>query len=459
MKLRKTRNKVDLFDVLSKYNGEYVLLQSSEIRSNFSGRYSLLALYPNDSIKNIEELDKLKSTSDKFDNSYFGYISYEAFAQFEDVKLGEDLIIESNEISLKKYAIIFVNDNLDESCNIYATDEYEQDINNLIIETQNSRIGDAENKYTVSKSVGGEDVWVRHDNDNEERAKFDVRVKNIESNFTKDEYIRQVNYIKKRIREGDLYQVNLTRKFYGELAYSPDIKALFSELCGVSPTPYSALIADGNKFILSSSPERFLSIDNNRNIITTPIKGSSARYMDSSKDNLSRKRLVESEKDKAENLMITDLMRNDLSRICKAGSVRVDGLFNVTSHAKIHHMSSNISGKLAQGTAIKDVLAATFPPGSMTGAPKVKAMEMITDLEKYKRGIYSGAIGWFGGDGSADLSVVIRTLIIEGNKFEFQVGGAITHYSDAMDEWEETIIKARPILEILGISEIKLRNL
>jgi len=184
---------------------------------------------------------------------------------------------------------------------------------------------------------------------------------------------------------------------------------------------------------------------------TRPIKGTSPRFSTKELDEDSKKYLETSEKERAENLMIVDLMRNDLSRSCVPGSVKVERLFEISSYATLHHMASTVTGHKRDDVATIDLVKQCFPPGSMTGAPKIHAIKWCMEQEHIQRGVYSGALGWFDGDGSCELSVVIRTLVIEGNRFEFQVGGAITADSNAEREWQETMTKARGIMAALGI--------
>ena len=288
---------------------------------------------------------------------------------------------------------------------------------------------------------------------------MDGAVKALRSNMSKAAYLEHVQTILEAIRAGTCYQANLTRKFYGEFEAQPSAGGLFTKLCSASPANYSALIRAGDISVVSSSPELFLCMDNKRGIHTRPIKGTIGRGENLGEDNARKQLLAASEKDKAENLMIVDLMRNDLSRVCEAGSVAVDALFDITTHAHIHHMSSLVSGRLRAGAHPIDAVAACFPPGSMTGTPKIKAMEICSQLERQARGVYSGVLGWFGGDGSAHLSVVIRTLLLQGTQFEFQVGGGIVADSVAETEFEETMDKARGICEVLGIGMETLQNL
>jgi anthranilate/para-aminobenzoate synthase component I len=284
-------------------------------------------------------------------------------------------------------------------------------------------------------------------------------IESLHSNMSRAEYLAHAGAIIARIHAGDLYQANLTRKFGGTFAAAPDGFSLFCRLCELSPGAYSAYLRCGDTHIISSSPELFLSIDAAGRMLSEPIKGSAPRGASQSADLALRRSLEESGKDRAENLMIVDLMRHDFSRVCEPGSVQVPALFTVTSHASIHHLSSRIVGKKRRDCTTLAALQACFPPGSMTGAPKIRAMEQCSAAERDARGVYSGAIGWLGGDGSAHLSVVIRTLLVEGRRFEFQAGGGVVADSTPEAELSELLDKTRGIAELLGISRAALAAL
>ncbi|NET71289.1 MAG: anthranilate synthase component I family protein [Sphaerospermopsis sp. SIO1G2] len=260
-----------------------------------------------------------------------------------------------------------------------------------------------------------------------------------------DEYIAHVEDALSQIRAGQYYQVNLTRKYIGTSEIPLPSNAalcLFARLCEASPAPYSALISYKGHHILSSSPELFLSIDPQRRITTRPIKGTAARHMQA-------EQLHHSRKDRAENLMIVDLMRHDIASSCQAGSVCVPRLWEVDSFSTLHHLSSTITGTLRPDKGIVDVLHDSFPPGSMTGAPKIAAMRWIAEHEGLQRGIYSGALGWMNGQ-TCELSVVIRTLIAQDRKYEFQVGGGIVADSNPDAEYRETLTKAQGLARAMG---------
>lgn len=279
------------------------------------------------------------------------------------------------------------------------------------------------------------------------------------SNLTRGEYQRIVADTIAEIDAGNFYQANITRKFFGQFADAPDSWKLFTALCEASPAPYSAYIRHGSTAILSSSPECFLSIAADGVMTTRPIKGSARRSDDAAEDVSIRTALVESAKNQAENLMIVDLMRNDLARVSVAKSVEVLEQSTLYSYKTIHHLISTVRANKLPGVSAYDAVRACFPAGSMTGAPKIAAMKWCAAQEKIERGVYSGAIGWFGGGNTCDLSVVIRTLILDGKHFEFQVGGGIVADSTPEEEWRETIAKARGILSILGLTEDELARL
>ncbi len=290
-------------------------------------------------------------------------------------------------------------------------------------------------------------------------AEKPASVATLHSNMTRREYESAIHATLDKIRAGDFYQANITRKFYGTFADTADAWSVYKKLCAASPAPYSAFIKHGSRAILSSSPECFLSIDREGNILSRPIKGSARRGMNEEEDQALRHRLAASEKNIAENLMIVDLMRNDLSRVSAPCSVNVSEHAALYSYATIHHLVSTIHARRLHEARAYDVVRAAFPPGSMTGAPKIAAIEWCTEQEKLERGVYSGVIGWFGPEETCDLSVVIRTLVMDGNQFEFQVGGGIVADSTVTQEWQETLIKARGIVAALGINEAELAAL
>ncbi|MBY0355588.1 MAG: anthranilate synthase component I family protein [Rickettsiales bacterium] len=281
-------------------------------------------------------------------------------------------------------------------------------------------------------------------------------IQKIHSNMRRAEYESKVVQARDAIYEGLFYQVNLTRKFYGEMEEPINAAATFLKLHSLSPSPYGAYLRMGESHILSSSPELFLRVSEDGLLETRPIKGTLARS--GTDDENERQHLLNSTKDQAENLMIVDLMRNDLARIANQASIDATRLFEIDTFRTVHHLSSTISATLSPHKHYLDAIKAAFPPGSMTGAPKIAAMQWCAKNEGMERGIYSGALGWLGSR-SCELSVVIRTVILQGQRFEFQVGGGITADSDPVKEWQETLAKARGIAQTLGITEDSLAKI
>jgi para-aminobenzoate synthetase component 1 len=262
---------------------------------------------------------------------------------------------------------------------------------------------------------------------------------------------RAVDYV----RAGDVFQVNLSHPFRGVLPGRDGPFRMIRRLAEQSPAAFSAYLRiDAERTVITNSPERFVSVQADGRVETRPIKGTRARQADPDGDARAAAALAASEKDRAENLMIVDLMRNDIARVCTPGSVRAPDLFKVESFANVHHLVSTVTGQLAPGRDVFDLIAAGFPPGSITGAPKVRAMEIIAELEGESRGPYCGALGWIGADGAADLNVMIRTAACVKNASgwaaEVRSGGAIVIDSKPDEELEETRAKAGALFKAAG---------
>ncbi|AOR34519.1 aminodeoxychorismate synthase, component I [Streptomyces fodineus] len=269
----------------------------------------------------------------------------------------------------------------------------------------------------------------------------------VQARHDKDAYLKRIDECLKEIRNGESYEICLTNMVTAptEATALP----LYSALRGISPVPYGALLEFPELSVLSASPERFLTIGADGGVESKPIKGTRPRGGTAEEDERLRADLAGREKDRAENLMIVDLVRNDLNSVCAIGSVHVPRLFEVETYAPVHQLVSTIRGRLRPGTSAAACVRAAFPGGSMTGAPKKRTMEIIDRLEEGPRGVYSGALGWFSLSGAADLSIVIRTIVLAGGRAEFGVGGAIVALSDQEEEFTETVVKARAMLSAL----------
>jgi aminodeoxychorismate synthase component I len=264
---------------------------------------------------------------------------------------------------------------------------------------------------------------------------------------SKDQYQQKIELAKEHIAKGDVYQLCLTTRLVGE--YLGDELSYFLRLRRQNPAPYASFIRVGRKSFVSISPERFLAIDA-QTATSSPIKGTRPRSDDQKLDAQLAAELSESDKERAENLMIVDLVRNDLSVICTPESILVSDLLKVKSYSTVHQLVSDVSGKLREGVGTSQAIAALFPGGSMTGAPKHRAMEIISDLEESKRAEYSGALGWVGGNGNLDLGMVIRTAVFESGKVTIGIGGGITSGSEAEAEHQEIQIKAQALVSALS---------
>ena len=270
----------------------------------------------------------------------------------------------------------------------------------------------------------------------------------IGSNFTRPAYEAAVARVVEYILAGDIFQANLSQRFLADLPPGLDAWGLYRRLRQRNPAPFAAYLDTGAVQIASASPERFLEL-RGRRVETRPIKGTRPRGATPEEDRALAAALEGSAKDRAENVMIVDLLRNDLSRVCRDHTVRTPEICVLESFATVHHLVSTVTGELRPGLDAVDLLRATFPGGSITGAPKIRAMEIIAELEPTARGPYCGAIGWLGADGWMDTSITIRTFAIRDGRVAFQAGGGIVADSDPAAEYEETLAKARALLESL----------
>lgn len=279
----------------------------------------------------------------------------------------------------------------------------------------------------------------------------DPELPGIHSRLTQAEYISIIEQLQRHILRGDCYEINYCQEFFSE-EVKLDPVSVYSNMAELSPNPFSALYRTGDQWLICASPERFLRKEKER-ILSQPIKGTSRRALKGSEqDERERAALSSSPKDRSENVMIVDLVRNDLSRVCKKGSVKVDELFGIYSFPQVHQMISTVSGELDQAYSFTDIIRATFPMGSMTGAPKERVIGLIEQYEKTRRGIFSGALGYLSPTGDFDFNVVIRSIMYNASSgyLSFQAGSAITYYSDPQQEWEECLLKAEAIRHVLS---------
>jgi para-aminobenzoate synthetase component 1 len=271
----------------------------------------------------------------------------------------------------------------------------------------------------------------------------------LKSNFTPEEYVKAVNRVREYVAAGDVFQVNLSQRFEADLQI-PSYD-LYKRLRMVNPAPFASYLNFPDVAVVSASPERFLKVQSDL-VETRPVKGTRPRGRDIIEDERLAHELTHSAKDRAENVMIVDLERNDLGRICRYGTVKVTELAILETFPTVFHLTSTVVGRLCRGKSNVDLLRATFPGGSITGAPKVRAMEIIDELEPTKRSVYTGSIGYLGFNEDMDINIVIRTFLIKEGKAYFQVGGGIIYDSDAQAEYTETLDKAKALIQALQLA-------
>jgi para-aminobenzoate synthetase component I len=271
----------------------------------------------------------------------------------------------------------------------------------------------------------------------------------LSARISQKKYVETFEKILQHIQRGDVYELNYCQEFYAETTI--DAEFIFKKLCEISPTPFSCYYKLQDHYLLCASPERFLKKQGNK-IISQPIKGTIQRGKNEAEDLLLKSKLQHDEKERSENVMIVDLVRNDLSRIAERGSVKVDELFGIYSFSQVHQMISTVSCHTGKDVHPVDIIKACFPMGSMTGAPKIKAMELIEKYEATKRGLFSGTVGYFSPEGNFDFNVVIRSILYNAmnHYLSVMVGGAVTAKANAEDEYNECLLKASAMIKVLA---------
>tara|TARA_B100000795_G_scaffold248097_1_gene214759 strand:+ start:109 stop:1392 length:1284 start_codon:yes stop_codon:yes gene_type:complete len=367
------------------------------------------------SVGTEKAFDKLQDFYDKHKEWVFGSLSYDLKNGLENLESSHSDRIQFPDLHffIPKYLFVFKDNQL------------------AIYHHESSAVFDLE---TLSRTSQETEIYFEN---------------SIKHRVEKQQYITDVNLIKEHIQRGDIYEMNYCQEFYAEKTNLNPFDT-FTRLNTISKAPFSCYYKVGDKYLLSASPERYIKKVGNK-VISQPIKGTRKRGIDLAEDERLKKELYEDQKERSENVMIVDLVRNDLSKIAKKNSVTVDELFGIYSFDQVHQMISTISCEVDEQTSLKEIFEATFPMGSMTGAPKISAMKLIEKFEKTKRGLYSGAVGYINPQGDFDFNVVIRSLQYNAlNKYlSFMVGGAITIGSDAELEYQECLVKAKALFEVL----------
>ena len=369
----------------------------------------------NESIKNLSDFNKQNN------DWQFGYLTYDLKNELENLesKNTDNLNFSKLHFFIPEIVITCKNENV--SFNYFSNQYSEDEINEYIASILEIELHDLKEENTS--------VYLAQ-------------------RFSEKEYIETVNKLKKHIQLGDIYEINFCQEFFSNSKINP-IKT-YLRLKEISPAPFSCFYKIDNKYLLSASPERFLKKEKNK-IISQPIKGTIRRSANKKEDDRLKEKLYNDPKERAENIMIVDLVRNDLSKTANKGSVKVEELYGIYSFTQVHQMISTVSSVISNNTDIIDVIKNAFPMGSMTGAPKIRAMKLIEKYERTKRGLYSGAVGYISPEKNFDFNVVIRSILYNDDKnyVSFTVGGAITNLAIAESEYDECMVKAKAMIDVL----------
>ena len=383
--------------------------------------HTIVEKYKLTPIHNTEELPP-------FQGGIIGYFGYELSKITENIKTSTIRDPDLPDLILPFYDWVLAHDNVTNNGYIFATG-----LPNKSKNSAKKRISEIMNYLASNQNISY-------------KVENPPVLSNISSNFSKSKYLNSIKKIQKYIAEGEVYQVNLSQRFQSSFKGNPWI--LYNALRKSNVSAFASYLSFPHSTILSFSPEEFLNFEKGQ-VFTRPIKGTRPRGTNQKKDEIIAKSLLKSKKDLAENLMIVDVLRNDLGKVCKIGSVKTPYLFEIEKHPSVWHLVSCISGKLDPKKNIIDLIEATFPGGSITGAPKIRAMEIIEEIEPNSRGPYCGSIGYISCTGPMKTSIVIRTLIITDGKLYLQVGGGIVADSIPQLEFEETYHKADALLKIM----------
>ena len=416
-------------DTLCHLNADRYPFLLESVNHNQDNRYSILFAHPTKQIvlNDLDEfdfLDELKSSIDTqpiksdlpFSGGWFVYLSYELIGQIEPI-LKDDLHLGNQPVAIAvQIPTAIVVDHLKDKT--YLLDQFDDQVRIDQVLSDIEQLGDI-----VDMPIQGKLSW-------EEDAKF----------------ISGVKSSRDYIKAGDVFQVNLSRQWQYELSTDITSTQIYQALKRSNPAPFSALAQFGGFSIISSSPERLFSVDGDQ-VETRPIAGTHPRGSGEEDERL-KAQLINHPKEQAEHIMLLDLERNDLGRVCEYGSVHVNEIMTLESYPYVHHIVSNIKGKLRQGTTIKDLVRALFPGGTITGCPKVRCMQIIAELEQMPRQAYTGSLGYVSSNGKMDFNILIRTITKQNNSLTLRAGAGIVFDSIAERELEETKHKAEGVLKI-----------
>ena len=400
---------------------EVVFLDSNSYPQKYSSFDCVLAVDGFTSIKTDHHnaFEDLKQYQGQTKDWLFGYLSYDLKNDIEDLNSANFDGLEFPDLYFFQPKKLFIlnGNQLELHYLRFCDDEMEADYNDIV---NGSLFSEATTEITIQQRI------------------------------SKENYISKVGKMLEHIQRGDIYEANFCMEFYAEHAFINPLE-VYQKLNTISEAPFSVYFKNDNQFLLSASPERYLKKIDSK-VISQPIKGTSKRFTESDLDEKSKNDLKHNEKERSENIMIVDLVRNDLSRTASKGSVEVEELCGIYSFQQVHQMISTITSQVENTISPVEIIRTTFPMGSMTGAPKISAMNIIENLEETKRGLYSGAVGYFTPNGDFDFNVVIRSILYNAQNqyLSFSVGSAITSLSDPEKEYEECLLKAKAMFAVLS---------
>ncbi|MDD7887276.1 anthranilate synthase component I family protein [Flavivirga sp. 57AJ16] len=411
---------------------DVVWLDSNNYKQNYSNYEAVLAVDAFTSIQtNFEgSFDMLKEYQTNVNDWIFGYLTYDLKNDVEDLSSKNFDSLEFPDLYFfqPKKLFLFKGDQVEIQYLNCVDDAFEEDLKNIC--------------HCEACLSADREVQRGNLSNEENQVKIKLRIH-------KDEYFEKVKNMLAHIHRGDIYEANFCQEFYAENTSIHPLET-YLKLNSISKPPFATFLKFGNKYLLSASPERYLKREGEV-IISQPIKGTAKRSEDILEDEKLKEVLSQDIKERSENIMIVDLVRNDLSKTAIKGSVKVEELTKVYTFDQVHQMISTVTSKIEETTHAVDVIKSTFPMGSMTGAPKISAMRIIEDLEETKRGLYSGSVGYFSPTGDFDFNVVIRSILYNETKkyVSYSVGSAITAKSDPLQEYEECLVKAKAMRTVL----------
>lgn len=445
-KLERVETQLDAFSIYTAFRDKNSIFLDSALRDGKLGKFSFIGVNP---------FLTFKSYGKKYwinDEEYIGdsFHALEGLVNKYKINIDSDLPLVSGTLGYFSYDIGRQIEKLPSTAieDVVIPHSYFVFYDNMIIvdhinnETYISALGILKDKEVALNEIRQKIFNAKL----VDKAELDPSTGNFISNFTKDEYLQGVEKVKDYIRSGDVYIANLTQRF--TCSCEKDGYNMYKNLRNINPAPFAAFMELDGFDIISSSPERFMLLKDGI-LQTRPIKGTRPRGKTKEEDEANKVELLNSEKDKSELLMIVDLERNDLSKICKPHSVKVTELFALEEYSTVFHLVSTIEGRVKDNVSAVKCMRECFPGGSITGAPKIRAMEIIEEIEGVRRGLYTGSIGYFDFRGNMDFNIVIRTILKKDNKAYLGVGGGITIESQNEDEYVETLDKAKALMRVL----------